>query len=404
MRKRTVITGIGILSSIGNGKEQFINGLVEGVCGTDRVRSFDIEEYPVQMGAEIKDFQTENYGVFDLQNEDTTVQKAVCAVKEALEDSGILSHYEPFDIGVSVATSLGGVNSRENYYRDIKAGRAADPSLLLKVPTSCIAGNISEYFGVNGPNYTVVTACAAGGNALGIAKDLISEGKVKAMIAGGVDPFSAVSFSGFTVLRSLSKSYTRPFNKDRDGLTLGEASAFLILEEMESAVERGAHIYAELLGYGISNDAYHMTSPDPNGGGAYRSMTMALEEAGLLPQDISYVNAHGTGTPYNDQMELATIEKVFGESLINIPISSSKSQFGHTLGTAGAIEAIVCALAISNDFTPPTIHSTDPINHQYNFVQNKSQNQEVNYALSNSFAFGGNTATLVLGKSPRDEK
>lgn len=398
MRKRVVITGIGILSSIGNGKKQFLKGLKEGKCGTDRIQSFDLQDYPIHTGAEIKGFSLEDYDVVNLQNNDITVQKAVCAVKEALEDSNLSNYYSPFEVGVSVATSLGGVTSREEYYQNVKNYEKADYGLLLNVPTSSIAGNIGEYFGMKGPNYTVVTACAAGGNALGIAKDLISDGKVKAMIAGGVDPFSPISFSGFTVLRSLSKGFTKPFNKDRDGLTLGEASAFLVLEEMDNAIERGAFIYAELLGYGISNDAYHLTSPDPEGGGAFRSMTMALEDAKVLPQQISYINTHGTGTPYNDKMELGAIEKLFGKQLSNIPISSSKSQFGHTLGTAGAIEAIVCALAISNDFIPPTLHSTDPINDLYNFVPNISQKGELNYALSNSFAFGGNTATLVLGK------
>jgi len=398
MKKSVVITGLGILSSIGNGKKEFLQGLLEARCGTDKVQSFDIEEYPVQVGAEIKDFSVESFSIEELNEEDITVQKAICAAKEAVEEANLLAHYHPFEIGVSIATSLGGVTSRENYYRQLKENQDADFNLILNVPTSCIAGSIGDYFKVYGPHYTVVTACAAGGNALGIARDLIADGKAKAMIAGGVDPFSAVSFSGFTVLRSLSPATTRPFNKDRDGLTLGEASAFLILEEKESAIARGAHIYAELLGYGISNDAYHMTSPDPEGGGAYRSMVMALEEAGLTPEQIDYINAHGTGTPYNDQMELKTIERLFGEALLQVPISSSKSQFGHTLGTAGAIEAVVCALAISEGFVPPSINFTNPLDEKYNFVPNQSQEKEVNYALSNSFAFGGNTATLVLGK------
>lgn len=392
--RRIAITGIGILSSIGNGKDDFLQGILESKLGTREVTSFDITEYPVKMGAEILTVEIEN----DENYKDDVVSKGIIAAKEALNDSQIQHVYAAKDIGVSVATSLGGINSREKYYINRKQNEDTDYRLLLNVPTSCLAGSLSREFNFRGPNSTVVTACAAGGNALGIGADFIRQGRVKAMLVGGVDPFSTISFSGFSALRSLSPNVTRPFNETRDGLTLGEASAFLIFEDMESAIERGASIYAEFLGYGISNDAYHMTSPDPNGDGALRSMEAALVDANLKVDDISYINAHGTGTPYNDKMEIKAIQDLLGDRKQSVPISSSKSQFGHTLGTAGSIEAIVCTLAIKHNFLPATINFEKSIDEDLDFIPNHIREGNVQYALSNSFAFGGNTASIVIGK------
>lgn len=393
--KRIAITGIGILSSIGNGKENFLEGLLESKKGTREVQSFDISEYPVKIGAEIlsHDIDTD-----DGPYKDDVVIKGLIAAEEALKDSQISEIYEPKDIGVSIATSLGGVNSGEKYYADLKHGKGKDYNLLLNIPTTCLAGSLSHAFNFKGPNSTVVTACAAGGNALGIGADFIRQGRTKAMLVGGVDPFSTISFSGFSVLRSLSPDGTKPFNEERDGLTLGEASAFLIFEDMDVARKRGAKIYAEFLGYGISNDAYHITSPDPDGGGALRSMQAALKDADLSPDEISYINAHGTGTPYNDEMEIKAIKNLLGDRKKDVPISSSKSQFGHTLGTAGVIEAIVCTLAIKHNFLPATINFNNSMDNELNFVPNNIRNGSVDYALSNSFAFGGNTASIVIGK------
>lgn len=391
---RIAITGIGVLSSIGNGKEAFLQGLLETKLGTRPVKSFNTDKYPIKNGAEIQPIQIKDDELYV----DDIVKKGIIASEEALNESGIKKVYSPKEIGVSVATSLGGVNSREKYYLNQEYGGETDYSLLLNVPTPCLAGSLSRKFDFKGPNSTVVTACAAGGNALGIGADFIKQGRTKAMLVGGVDPFSTISFSGFSVLRSLSQNVTRPFNETRDGLTLGEASAFLILEDMELAIKRGAPIYAEFLGYGMSNDAYHITSPDPNGGGALRSMQAALKDSGISSYDISYINAHGTGTPYNDKMEINAIKSLFGERASEIPISSSKSQLGHTLGTAGAIEAIVCVLAIKYNFLPSTINFEKSIDEEFDFVPNSIREQEVHYTLSNSFAFGGNTASIIIGK------
>lgn len=394
MVKRIAITGIGVLSSIGNGKDEFLQGLMECKLGARDVSSFDVTDYPVKKGAEILPVDLHE----DETYQDEVVQKGIVAAVEAVSESGIRNVYKPREIGVSIATSLGGVGSREKYYLRQKERGIVDYQLLLNVPTACLAGSLSRHFNFRGPNSTVVTACAAGGNALGIGADFIREGRAKAMLVGGVDPFSTISFSGFSVLRSLSPQVTKPFNEHRDGLTLGEASAFLIFEEMEAAIERGATIYAEFLGYGISNDAYHITSPDPNGGGAIRSMNAALREAKVRIEDVSYINAHGTGTPYNDKMEIKAIKELIGEKTETIPISSSKSQFGHTLGTAGAIEAIVCTLAIKHQFIPATINFETSIDNSFDFVPNDIREGEIQYALSNSFAFGGNTASILIGK------
>ncbi|MBL0387460.1 beta-ketoacyl-[acyl-carrier-protein] synthase family protein [Tumebacillus sp. ITR2] len=397
--RRIVITGIGVLSAIGNGKEEFLDGLLTGRCGTAPLKSLvEIERYPFQSGAEIKGFSPEKFDVTEWSSYDETTQTAVAAAKMAVEDAGLSSaQLNRFRTGVSIATSLGGVNARERFYREKKATGVARHEYILNVPTSAIAGNVAKEFDVRGPLSTVVTACAAGGNAIGCATDYIRDGKADVMIAGGVDPYSAISFSGFTVLKSLSKSTCRPFNEDRDGLTLGEASAIVIVEELEHALARGARIYAEVLGYGISNDAYHATSPDPKGGGAIRSMLAALRDAGLSPEDIDYINAHGTGTPYNDSMELHAIQEVFGERAKQVPISSSKSQLGHTLGTAGAVEFVTSVLALYHHFLPATINSSKPLEEGFDFVPNEVRHQAVKTILSNSFAFGGNTASVVVG-------
>jgi 3-oxoacyl-[acyl-carrier-protein] synthase II len=397
--KRVVVTGIGVLSAIGNNKEEFLEGLLLGRCGTAPIQSLvDIEKYPVQVGCEIKGFDFDGQeGMEAWKDHDITTKMAIVASKMALQDAG-LELDDPFRTGVALATSLGGVNSREQYYRENRANGTWRTELILNVPTSVIAGNVAKHFGLKGPLSTVVTACAAGGNAIGCAMDNIRSGKAKVMITGGIDPFSAISFSGFTVLKSLSKSSCRPFNEDRDGLTLGEAAAIVIVEELEHALARGARIYAEVLGYGISNDAYHATSPDPEGGGAMRSMQAAMQDAGLGIEDIDYINAHGTGTPYNDQMELEAIRKTFGERGKEIPISSTKSQIGHTLGTAGSIEFVTSVLAIYHEFVPGTINFENTIAEGYDFVPNEVRKQRVNHVLSNSFAFGGNTTSVIVGR------
>jgi 3-oxoacyl-[acyl-carrier-protein] synthase II len=400
---RVVVTGIGILSAIGNGKRAFLEGLRSASCGIEEIRSLDAGPYPIKLGAEIKNFNLDGYGLKDGGRFDGVIQNAICAAKEALDESGILEHANSYKIGVSMATSLGSARSREQFYDTYLQTGELDYDLLLQVPPSCISGAIAQYFQISGPNSTLVTACAAGGNSLGISMDWIRSGRAVSMVAGGVDPFSAISLSGFTVLKSLSSGCTQPFDADREGLSLGEAAAVLVLEEYEHAAQRGAAIYAEILGYGISNDAYHITSPDPKGDGALRSMQIALADAGIKPEAVDYINAHGTGTPYNDKMELLAIERLFGERAKQIPISSSKSQLGHTLGTAGSIEAIVSIMGLKYGFVPATINMKTAMDARYNFVSNELQQKEYNITLSNSFAFAGNTASVVFKRFEEPE-
>lgn len=326
---------------------------------------------------------------------------ALSAAAEAVADAGIdFAHQDRRRVGVALATSLGGILCMDRFVVHNKEHgyEGADPNLFLHTCPS-ISGALAKEYGLRGPVITLSTACAAGTNSVGYAFDLIRSGRCTGMICGGTDPFTRLSFSGFNALKSLSKGHIQPFTKERDGLVLGEAAAILILESLDQALERGAPIYAEVLGYGISNDAYHATSPDPKGGGAVRAIMACLHEADFTLDRVNYINAHGTATRLNDAMEISAIRQVFGERGARIPISSTKSMIGHTLGCAGSVEALTCALAIKHHFLPPTIHFTEPMEgcEEYDFVP-ESRAYEIDVAVSNSFAFAGTVAAIAIGR------
>lgn len=396
---RVCVTGLGVLSGLGNNTAEFLEGLLSARSSVGPVTSVsEVEKYRVKVGCEVRGFELGDYGLERWASHDITTQRTLAAIAMALADAGIERVPQSANAGLAIATSLGGATSRELFYRRSREGAAPDHELIRNVPCGVIAGNATAHFGLTGPLTTVVTACAAGTNAIGCGLDQIRLGRASMMIAGGVDPFSAISFSGFSVLSSLSPTQAAPFTVERAGLVLGEGAAFAVLENEEHARARGARIYGRVLGYGISNDAYHATSPDPEGGGAIRSMRAALSDAKLSPEQIDYVNAHGTGTEYNDVMEVRAIREVFGAHVSKLAVSSTKSQIGHTLGAAGALEFAATLLAIHHGFVPATVRfSGEPLCSDIDFVPNVVRRQPVRYALSNSFAFGGNTASLVLG-------
>lgn len=389
-----VISGLGVLSSIGVGKEEFKESLLNMASGIKPVYDIDrLSQYPVKIGAQVSGEIKE---ALRTKDQDITVSMAQYVVREALSESKLLERIDGKDIGICVATSLGGIESRELYYKKKFHGEDPDYRLLYRVPSSCIAGELCKSFGFSGLQTTVVTACAAGGNAIGIGRDMIRNKKVKAVVVVGVDPFSAISFSGFSVLKSLGKKTAKPFDKDRDGIVIGEGASCLILETEDNLDVESIQPYGVLAGYGISNDAYHVTTPDPRGGGAIRSIESALQDAGIVADKIDYINAHGTATRYNDDMEILACKSIFGEKLKDKVISSTKSQIGHTLGNAGVIEAVVCLIALRNNFLPATINLTSPMCDDLDFSKNKVTYKKVDYVLSNSFAFGGNTASVIF--------
>ncbi|WP_374712648.1 beta-ketoacyl-[acyl-carrier-protein] synthase family protein [Symbiobacterium terraclitae] len=397
MKRRVVITGLGVVSPIGSAVDDFLAALREGRSGIRPVTRFDTSCYSTQMGGEVDgDSLGLTPGVFRDYIYDMVREAVRQAAGEARLDE--LVQRDPWAVGVSMATSLGGTLSREYYHEQKHLKGEADPALLLNVPAPLVTGLTARLTGARGPSATLVTACAAGTNAVGLGFDLIRRGEVRAAVTGGVDPFFQVSFSGFHALRALTKHICHPFDAGRDGLVIGECAAVCVLEDLESALERGAPIYAEVLGFAISNDAYHQTTPDPEGGGAERAMRGALEDAGLTPADVDYINAHGTGTTYNDDMEIRAIRNVFGDRIP--PVSSSKSIFGHTLGAAGAIECIVTTLCLAHGFVAPTLRwERPPVEDvEIDFVPGRSREADLRVAISNSFAFGGNTASLVLGR------
>jgi 3-oxoacyl-[acyl-carrier-protein] synthase II len=394
------VTGLGVLSGLGNTTAEFLDGLLAARSSVGAVTSVkDPDKYRVSVGCEVRRFALEDYGLERWATHDITTQRTLAAIGMALQDAGIERVPAESNAGLALATSLGGATSRETFYRRIRDGAPPDHQLIRNVPCGVLAGNVVEHFGLTGPLVTIVTACAAGSNAIGCGLDQIRLGRASMMIAGGVDPFSAISFSGFSVLNSLSLTQAAPFTEERAGLILGEGAAFAVLESEDHARARGARIYGRVLGYGISNDAYHATSPDPEGGGAIRSMRAALADARVAPEQIDYVNAHGTGTEYNDVMEVRAIREVFGAHASKLAVSSTKSQIGHTLGAAGALEFAATLLAIHHGFLPATINFGKPICDDIDFVPNAVRKRSINFALSNSFAFGGNTASLIVGRA-----
>ncbi len=402
--RRVVITGLGAVTAIGTTVPAFAEALKKGVCGIGPVTVFDTAGFRTHTGGEVRDFDpgTAIPGPYRRKRMSRSDAMAMAAALEAITDAGLLPVPDELKagIGVVVGGGAGGMLECETLYRDHLAGGGPLPfSRFASFCCASSADHIASALDIMGPKTTFMTACSSGGTAIGFARDLIADGAAEAMIAGGTEPLSRVTYAAFNGLQAVDPDYPRPFDKNRRGMSLAEGAGVLILESLDHARRRGARILGEVLGYGISCDAHHMTAPDPSASGAIRCMTAALADAGLDPSQIDYINAHGTATPANDRMETLAIKSAFGERSYDIPVSSTKAMHGHTLGAAGAIEGVVCTLAIQRKFIPPTIHHDEPEpDCDLDYVAGGVREADVRIALSNSFAFGGNNTTVILGE------
>ena len=411
--KRVVVTGLGALTPIGNSKDEYWKNLIAGVSGAAAITHFDASLFKTQFACEVKNFNVEDFiDRKEARKMDAFTQYAIVSSDEALKDSGLLDSNPNRDrIGVVWGSGIGGLNTfqdeAKNYFGSDGPPRL-NPFFIPKMIADMAAGQISIKHELRGPNYVTVSACASATNALIDAFNLIRLGKSDAIVTGGSEAcVNEMGMGGFNALRALStrndspETASRPFDVDRDGFVLGEGSGALILEEYEHAVQRGATIYAEIIGSGMSADAHHMTAPHPDGLGAKNTMLSALEDANISPSEVDYVNVHGTSTPLGDVAEVKAIQAVFGEDAYKLNISSTKSMTGHLLGAAGAIEAIACVMAVKEDIVPPTInHFTDDPNldPKLNLTFNKAEKRTVNIALSNTFGFGGHNTSVIVKK------
>lgn len=409
-KRRVVVTGLGTISPLGHNKEDFWSALSEGKSGIGDISLFDVSAYTSRIAGEVKNFDAEEYlGKKDSRRTDRFVQFALVAAMEAAQDAHLdMEKEDAARVGVLVGSGIGGLSTIEKQHRELLAkgpGRIS-PFFIPMLIVDMASGQISIKLGAKGPNSCVATACASSSHAIGDAYRIIERGEAEVMISGGAEAaITSLGLGGFCAMKALSKhndepeKASRPFDKLRDGFIMGEGSGIVILEELEHAEKRNAHIYGELVGYGMSGDAYHMTAPAPGGEGAARAMHAALESGGLKPQDIDYINAHGTSTQLNDKFETAAIKTVFGEAARKVAISSTKSMTGHLLGAAGGIELIACLLAMKNNLIPPTINYEHPDPEcDLDYVPNQAREQEITMALSNSLGFGGHNATLIVKK------
>jgi 3-oxoacyl-[acyl-carrier-protein] synthase II len=411
--KRVVVTGLGALTPLGNNIDTYWSNLIKGVSGAGPITRFDAEKFKTQFACEVKDYDPLNY--FDrkeVRKMDLFTQFALIAATEAFEDSGLnLETIDRHKAGVIWGSGIGGLKTFQDEVMSFAQGDGTprfNPFFIPKMIADISSGMISIKYGFHGPNFVTVSACASATNAMIDAMTYIKLGKANIMITGGSEAsVTEAGMGGFNSMKALSErndspqTASRPFDKDRDGFVLGEGAGALILEEYEHAKARGAKIYAEIVGGGMSADAYHITAPHPEGLGATRVMINALEDAEMQPEDIDYINVHGTSTPLGDVSEAIAIERVFGEHAYNLNISSTKSMTGHLLGAAGAIEAIASVLAIKHQIVPPTInHFTDDdqFNPKLNFTFNKAQERTINACLSNTFGFGGHNTSVVFKK------
>lgn len=410
MDKRVVITGLGAVAPVGNNADDFWDGIKNGKNGIDKITLFDTTYQKAIMGGEVKDFEYEDKRA--AKRLDRHCQFGLTAAREAMKDSGIVSgeNVDPFRFGVIAGTGIGGITTLEEETKksalkeEEKAYSRVSALLVPMVIPNILAGNISIEVNAKATSIGLVTACAAGTHSIGEAYRNIKHGYADVMLAGAAEAaFAPVCFAGFANMTALSTRTDKdrcstPFDKERDGFVMGEGSGFLVLEELEHALARGAKIYGEIAGYGTTCDAYHVTSPSPSGDGAAAAMRMAIAEAGIQPDQIDYINAHGTGTPYNDAFETIAIKTVFGADT-KVPVSSTKSMTGHLLGAAGAIEAIICTKALGDDFIPPTINYKVPDEElDLDYVPNEGRSKELNYVISNSLGFGGHNGTILIKK------
>ncbi|MED1794352.1 MULTISPECIES: beta-ketoacyl-ACP synthase II [Brevibacillus] len=408
MKRRVVITGVGVISPVGNDAQTFWNSLLEGKSGIDRLTAFDASDYPTQIAGEVKDFNPELYmDKKEVRRTDRFVQFGLAAAKMAIEDAKLEITAENAErVGVYIGSGIGGLSTWEEQHSVLleKGPRRVSPFFIPMLIANMASGAVSIQYGAKGPTSSAITACATGTNAIGDALRLIQFDHADVMIAGGAEAtVRPMAFAGFCSAKAMStrndepQKASRPFDVDRDGFVMGEGAGVVILEELEHAKKRGATILAEVIGYGMSADAHHITSPSPGGEGAARCMTNALKDAGIDPTEVDYINAHGTSTDQGDIAETQAIKAVFGEHAYKLAVSSTKSMTGHLLGATGGIEAIASAFALRDQILPPTINleNQDP-ECDLDYVPNHARKANVNVAVSNTFGFGGHNATVVL--------
>ena len=412
--KRVVVTGLGAVTPLGIGVEETWNALINGESGAGPITHFDASLFKTQFACEVKGFDPTKYlDKKEARKFDRYAQLAVASAKEAIEDSGVdLEKINKNRVGVIYTSGIGGIRTFEDEMRsyDAEKGPKFNPFFIPKMIADIAAGQISMIYGFHGPNFATVSACASSTNALIDAFNYVRLGMADMILSGGAEaPVSVAGVGGFNAMHALStrnddpEHASRPFSASRDGFVMGEGAACLVLEELEHALARGAKIYAEVIGGGLSADAYHLTATHPEGLGAKLVMENALADAHIKPEEVDYINVHGTSTPVGDISEAKAIKQVFGDHAYELNISSTKSMTGHLLGAAGATEAMICVKAIENDIVPPTINSTegdeDPeIDYKLNFTFNKAQKRTINVALSNTFGFGGHNASLIVKK------
>ncbi len=408
MKRRVVITGLGLVTPVGIGVNETWAALCAGKSGIGPITRFDATAFGSRIAGEVKGFNPEDFlGKKEAKRLELFIQYALAATRMAMEDSKLVIDETNGDrIGVITGCGLGGLSLLEENCRilDTKGPRRVSPFLIPMLIGNMAAGMISIHFGAKGPNASIATACAAGTHAVGDSFRLIQSGKVDGMITGGVESVITPScVAGFGSMKALStrndepEKASRPFDKDRDGFVVGEGCGILVMEPLEAALERGAHIYGEMVGFGMSGDGYHMTAPSPDGEGAARCMQDALDDAGLQPEEIGYINAHGTSTPLNDLYETRAMKTVFKEHAPQVPISSTKSMTGHLLGGAGGIETVFTTLAAHHQIIPPTINLDNPGEEcDLDYVPHTARKAKIEYAMTNSFGFGGTNASLII--------
>lgn len=409
-KRRVVVTGLGLITPLGLGVKASWEAMLGGKSGIGIINTFDSSDLPVHIAGEVKGFDPSHYIEFkEIKKMDRFIHFALAASIMAVEDSGLkIDSANAERVGVIIGSGMGGLPAIEHYHKIYleKGYRRISPFFIPMLILNLASGQVSIKFGAKGPNSAVATACATGSHAIGDAFRIIQRGEADVMLSGGTESvITPMAIGGFAVMKALStrneepERASRPFDKDRDGFVMGEGAGIIVLEELERAEARKARIYAEIVGYGMTSDAYHITTPSPGGEGAARCMTLALKDAGAAPWSVDYINAHGTSTKYGDEIETSAIKKVFAEHAYRLCVSSTKSMTGHLLGAAGGVEAIAGILSIYNDAVPPTINldNCDP-ECDLDYVPFKSRQRTVNYALSNSFGFGGTNACLLFRK------
>lgn len=410
MKKRVVVTGMGSITPLGNDVKSYWEGLMAGRSGVDLIDKFDTSEYPTKIGAQVKDFNPEDFiDRKEVKRVDRFVQFAIAAAKMAVADAKLeINEKNATRIGCYIGSGIGGLETWEAQYKILleKGPKRVSPFLIPMMIANMASGVTSIHIGAKGPNSAAITACATGTHSIGDAFKIIQRGDADAMITGGTEAsMTPIGYAGFCAARAMSTrnddpaKASRPFDKNRDGFVMGEGAGVLVLEELDHALARGARIYAEIVGYGMSGDAYHLTAPAPEGEGAGRAMAMALTDAGLEPEDVSYINAHGTSTEFNDKFETAAIKNLFKDYAYKLAVSSTKSMTGHLLGASGGIEAIACVQAIVNDMVPPTINYETPDPEcDLDYVPNVARQKVVDVAMSNSLGFGGHNGSIIFTK------